>query len=186
MELIVRQAENYSKYIVSEDGYIFKLNKDYSLGKKMKSHLTHNGYLRLILIPDSGGYKNWFVHRFVAEAYLENKPSEIHQINHKNLCKTDNSVNNIEWVTCKENLLHSWQHNGPRVGERIGTSKNKEHTIIQVYECLQQGFTTKETLDFVPDITSKHVVNDIRSGKAWKHIAENYDFSLVRLPRLPK
>jgi len=43
----------------------------------------------------------------VGEAFItnpENKPS----INHKDKDKTNNTVSNLEWVTCRENTLHSY------------------------------------------------------------------------------
>ena len=61
----------------------------------------HNGYLRVELWKD-GTRKVYFIHRLVADAYIPN-PDHKPQVNHKDEDKTHNYINNLEWMTAKEN-----------------------------------------------------------------------------------
>ena len=45
------------------------------------------------------------IHRLVAEAYIEN-PYKYETVNHKNGIKTDNTLENLEWMTTTENSRH--------------------------------------------------------------------------------
>ena len=45
------------------------------------------------------------IHRIIAETFIPN-PGNKPEINHKNFDKTDNRVENLEWVTKQENMDH--------------------------------------------------------------------------------
>lgn len=60
-----------------------------------------NGYCRVCL-KNNGNRRYCTVHRLVAEAFIPN-PNNLPQINHKDECKTNNAVENLEWCDAKHN-----------------------------------------------------------------------------------
>lgn len=74
-------------------------------GKVLKCLKCSNGYLQVHLYKYKQ-VKKHRIHRLVASAFIPN-PSNLPCVNHINENKEDNMVENLEWVTYKENLEYS-------------------------------------------------------------------------------
>lgn len=84
-------------YKVSNYGNLFSCRR----GIVMKQTTTKKGYLSCGLCV-GGKQKIHAVHRVVASAFLPN-PYNLPQVNHKDECKTNNRVENLEWCTDEYN-----------------------------------------------------------------------------------
>lgn len=76
-------------------------------GKVKRCHIGSKGYYLVSLTKDKK-QKTYSVHRLIAETLIPN-PEKKPFVNHKNGNRTDNRVENLEWVTSSENVLHSYR-----------------------------------------------------------------------------
>lgn len=74
-------------------------------GKILDYRKARHGYAMASLYRQMK-FKNFKVHRLVAAAFLETVEGKT-EVNHKNFDKTDNRVENLEWVNRIENVSHA-------------------------------------------------------------------------------
>ena len=115
-----KKIKDFENYSVSRNG---KVRNDKTRRILKKQH-DKKGYERINLWKN-GKVKRFGVHRLVAEAFIPN-PENLPCVDHINTVKTDNSVENLKWVTHKEN------NNNPLTLENYSKAKkgkqlSKEH-----------------------------------------------------------
>jgi hypothetical protein len=162
-----------TRYKVDELGNIYGLKDNI-----LKPATDGSGYLRVGLRIDNK-LQTKKVHRLVATAFIpnpENKP----QVNHINCIKTDNRVENLEWVTPKENTAHaikngrfyfsdnlSAKNNIPKRGELNGMSKLTQVQVDEIRSLFKPRIVTRKILSEKYNV-SEHCIKDIISKKSWK------------------
>jgi hypothetical protein len=131
----MKQIPNFSRYLASEDGDLYSVNyKRTGKTVKLKPAKSPDGYLKTVFLGDDGKYKPVCVHRMIALAYFGE--SNGLQVNHKNGIKTDNRLENLEYCTISENIIHAYKMNLiiPKRGELNGMSKLTEQDVIEIRE----------------------------------------------------
>lgn len=113
----------------------YKKNRIYNRKEKgaiIKPFLDNNGYLTVTLSKE-GKCNSRKIHRLVAEMFISN-PKKLPQVNHKDGNKYNNKVENLEWCSCKENILHAWKNGLTTVNKnakKIGKERNRKRKIKQ-------------------------------------------------------
>ncbi len=101
-------------------------------GRKLKPRINNRGYWE-IRLSAQGKSRTFFVHRLMGEVFLSNPDNKL-EINHKNGIKTDNRVENLEWVTHAENMEHAY---------RLGLCKSRKPTSCDFTKSLVKYAETK-------------------------------------------
>lgn len=151
----INEIKGYEK--VSDIYYVTTCGRIYSTYLKgfMTLEQKVNGYLGVAL-KQRKSYKKCLVHRIVASAFIENSENLL-TVNHKNLNKTNNYVQNLEWLSHKDNIDHFF-----------ASTENKYHKKI-----------SKLTDEQVLDICYK-----FKNGGTYRGLAKEYDVDFNVIKRI--
>jgi hypothetical protein len=134
--------------------------------KILKTQMDKKGYhrIRVTVEREKMSYK---VHREVAKAFIDN-PDNLPQVNHKDGNKSNNAVENLEWISNRDNALHAIE-NGLWEAVIEGSRKENESRKRPVIGyCNTENSSTSKWFESVSEaerfIGSRHV-SDVLKGK---------------------
>lgn len=162
-------------YSVSDLGQVYSMPKKWVSGKgcvreikkpvKMSMSFDNSGY-RVVGLRKGDNLKQYKVHRLVAIAFIPN-PLNKPCVNHIDGDKGNNKLENLEWVTVKENGTHAkntglYNH---VFGEKHGSCKLTEKSVIEI----RKSTLTSRELGKKYGVSHYHI-NAIKSGRKWSHV----------------
>lgn len=142
--------------------------KNNKTNRILKPTINPTGYYFVVVRPygRNGGCKAFRVHREVAKAFIrneENKPT----VNHIDGNKLNNSVENLEWATQKEQAAHAHANNlaNPPKGDNCRLSRLTSDQVTYILDnphIKNIEFAKLYNID-------RSAISKVRSGKNWKH-----------------
>ena len=162
-----RPVKRCCGYEVSSFGRVRSF-KHSPLGRILKQNPNAQGYPQ-ILLSNGGKTTSVRVHVLVLESFVGDRP-EGKNCNHKNGIKYDNKLSNLEWVTYKENVIHSYS-NGLKHGKKGMSSHRSKLTDDQIVE-IRKLFSSGMPQLYISRMfnMSPSSINRICKKRAWNHI----------------
>ena len=162
MEEIWKDIEGYeNKYQVSNLGRVKSLNYNHTKKEQiLKCCKTGAGYTLVNLCG-----KMFLVHRLVAKTFIpnpENKPC----VDHINTIRDDNRVNNLRWVTHKENMVDNEITRNKFIGDN-------NHWLGRNH--------TDETKEKMRKPKSEEAKNNMSKAKSIKIVQLDKDMNLISI-----
>lgn len=157
-----KEIDGFPEYSITKSGKVYS--------HKRKRFLEVNlldGYER-VYITNSEGRSGFMMHQLVGKTFIKNDdPEHKLQVDHLNGIKTDNHMENLEWVTNQENNRRKGLRQKAANATKVATEKSEKislNKVVKEYDKidLDKGDEEKVILNF-PDYSIT------KSGKVYSH-----------------
>lgn len=163
----------YEDYLIFKEGFVVSLKKDPKILKEAKGGYNKN--YSFVVLSMNGKTKPHNIHTLVARAFINNTDPQVKtQVNHKDGNTDNNHVDNLEWVSPKENSNHAVDSGLTLTGENCPWAKQSEEFVRRVCELLESGKSNKE-IRAITGICPRRLFK-IKHRLQWKQISCEYDF----------
>lgn len=160
-------------YQACDNGYIRRIAKKIGVrdGSVLRGGDVH-GYNHVILMKDGKRHYH-LTHRLIMLTFKPRDDAHLFQVNHIDGDRLNNHSDNLEYVTCAENIRHSrnvlkTKRNDP-IGAAIKGSKLTDEKVMEIRALYAVGNISQDTLAIMFGVCQDRV-SKIIQRKAWKHI----------------
>ena len=162
----------YPRYLVSTYGRVYDTKLEFMKTPRRRkgSYVTHH----INTAPKH--FSRIVAHRLVMETFepIENENEMV--VNHKDLNKWNNKLENLEWVTPQENITHAID-NGAMA--KCPTPKHSNFEVEKVCQLLENGLSYDEIcneMGYEKSFENKRFLCSIKTHAAWNKISKKYNF----------
>ncbi len=182
------------------DGYanVFDMLKNRYLKPCINSQ--KDKYYRYNLVTDNGTLK-CYMHRLIGLAFIDGY-KEGYIVNHRNLIKQKSHIDNLEWITNKENTQHA-QKNGAKVGKsktplhlkpikkdlsKLNISQSHSngkgksgldyHDITKIFDLAEAGYKHTGIAEIMG--VSQPAISQIINGKRWVTHPRSIEYNKIK------
>ena len=129
-----RSWDEFPKYEIGSDGSVMSLDYNHTgKRKELRQYLDKDGYPYVFMVVNGRRYKR-MVHKLVAISFIiipESRKNQKLQVNHKNGIRNDNQLENLEWMTSRENTIDGWKR-----GRKISDEQREKMSLAtKRYNC---------------------------------------------------
>lgn len=165
-----------NQYQANPKGFVRSVPIDGTIGRKRGRQLNpkpnkhRKNYLSVQLCVIGRKPKYWQLHRIIALVFLGPCPEGM-QVNHKDGNKSNNHVDNLEYVTCLENIRHCWSNGLHGTEHCRGVRNNKAKLTEDDVRQIRTDYPTSSMTQLAKRFNvSVHNISSIIRRKMWKHI----------------
>ena len=160
--MIFEKVKNYPEIEINILGTIRRCKN-----KLIKSQYLNDAGYYMISLSRNNKSKPYRVHRLLAMTFIPN-PNNLPEVNHIDGVKTNNNLDNLEWVTHKENMSHAF-----RIGLANNTGEKNGQSVLTADQVLQikkmKGKLSQQKISELFPI-SRSTIQGIFNGRLWKHV----------------
>lgn len=160
----LKPIPDFPDYLISKNGRVFRIQSGGDL-RELK-HYFSKGYRKVWLNEHCKGSQHR-VHRLVLGAFVGPCPPG-YEGAHLNGDRADCRLENLRWVTPRENHSHKWLHGTQRAGENHPFAKLSESDVLTMRRLSKDGITNRQLAkQFNVSIAT---VSYVKNRVWWKHI----------------
>jgi len=169
-----KKIKGFPNYSVSTEGNV----RDDKRGIIKSQRILRDGYMCADLY-NNGKRSKKRIHRLVAETFIPNSENK-EDVNHKDGCKCNNCLKNLEWATRSENMKHAYAtglaHKSPKAGMQKGMKNpngGRPRTRVKIVETGEE-FESVVSCARAINGDDRHI-HDCFSGKQKTHRGYHFE-----------
>lgn len=172
--------EEFKDYIFEGQEYkVSNLGRIFGKRGELKQRLNSDGYLEVTMGANKRTTRR--VHRIIAEVFIPN-PNNLSDVNHKDFNRTNNNIDNLEWLSHEDNVKYSSQHNfdvlsKARSGENNGRATYTNEQVKHMRALYDTGMSVMDIIKVIyPELDYKDRKNkwsrvkEIVTRKTFKNV----------------